>query len=169
MQPLDNAEVPVPAPPDGGRAHPLAATTALFRQLHGLIRSEVTSVSPTLLHWTPAPGANSIATLVVHLVGSERETMCAIANLAVDRDRDAEFVESSASVDELTAMLDDADALLGQVAMRAPDLGRDVSLPTLPGEVRPAMTWLISNYAHAREHYGQLLLTKQLALNSSAD
>jgi hypothetical protein len=46
----------------------------------------------------------------------------------------------------------------------------DYALPTLPAdEKRPAMTWLIANYGHAREHLGQLLLTKQLALESGTD
>ena len=159
----------MPAAPDGGRAHPLAATTALFRQLHAQVRSSLEGLAFDALHWTPADGANSIATLVVHLLGSEAETLRAIAGLTVSRDRDAEFVESSLSIADLVAMLDGADELLDQVAMRAPDLGRDVTLPTLPGETRPAMTWLIFNYAHAREHVGQLLLTKQLALNSGVD
>jgi hypothetical protein len=159
--------VPIPASPDGGRAHPLAAADALFRQLHAQVRSAIAECSDEVLHWRPAVEANSIATLIVHLVGSEAETMQAIAGLSVARDRDAEFVESSSDVAALVALLDDADALLDQVAMRAPDLGRSVALPTLPAsEVRPAMTWLIANYGHAREHLGQLLLTKQLALDA---
>jgi hypothetical protein len=93
--------------------------------------------------------------------------MQAIAGVAVSRDRDAEFVESSLDAPALCALLDDADALLDQVAIRAPDLGRRTALLTLPAdEVRPAMTCLIANYGHAREHFGQLLLTKQLALKS---
>ena len=162
--------MPIPAPPDGGRAHPLAAATALFRQIHAEIRSALEELSFEQLHWTPADGANSIATLVVHLVGSEAETMRTIASLEVSRDRDAEFVESSASVADLIGMLDAADELLKQVSARAPDLGKECALPTLPAsEIRPAMTWLIANYGHAREHLGQLLLTKQLALQSIAD
>jgi uncharacterized protein DUF1572 len=161
--------VPIPALPDGGRAHPLAAADALFRQLHSQIRSEIAGLTNETLHWTPAQGANSIATLVVHVVGSEVETMQAIAGVAVSRDRDAEFVESSLDVAGLCALLDEADALLDQVAIRAPDLGRRTALPTLPAdELRPAMTWLIANYGHAREHFGQLLLTKQLAVSAGA-
>ena len=159
--------MPIPASPDGGRAHPLAAATALFRQLHDQIRSEIADLSPEALAWTPTDGTNSMATLVVHLVGSEAETMRTIAGLDVDRDRDAEFVPASLSVTDLVAMLDEADALLGQVSARAPDLGKECALPTLPAdEKRPAMTWLIANYGHAREHLGQLLLTKQLALEA---
>jgi hypothetical protein len=162
--------MPIPASPDGGRAHPLAAATALFRQLHAEIRSALSGLSDEVVHWVPCPGANSIATLVVHLLGSEAEALRSIAGVPVARDRDAEFVEGSASVVDLVALLDDADQVLDEVARRAPDLGRDLALATLsPDEKRPAMTWLISNYGHAREHAGQLLLTKQLALEALAD
>ena len=165
--PNESVGVPIPASPDGGRAHPLAAATALFRQLHDQIRSEIADLSDEALSWTPDGEANSIATLVVHLVGSEAETMRTIAGLDVARDRDAEFVPGEHSVADLVGLLDDADALLGQVSARAPDLGKECALPTLPAdEKRPAMTWLIANYGHAREHLGQLLLTKQLALEA---
>jgi hypothetical protein len=154
--------MPIPAAPDGDRAHPLAATSALFRQLHDQVRSEIASLSDDVLAWVPCEGANSIAVLVIHLLGSEAETLQAIAGHEVARDRDAEFL-ASATRTELLARLDDADDLLKRVVATAPDLGRMVALPTLsPDEKRPAMTWLISNYAHAREHLGQLLLTKQL-------
>ena len=159
--------MPIPASPDGGRPHPLAAATALFSQLHDQIRSEIADLSDEALQWTPDDGANSMATLVVHLVGSEAETMRTIAGLDVDRDREAEFVPAALSVTDLVALLDEADALLRQVSARAPDLGKECALPTLPAdEKRPAMTWLIANYGHAREHLGQLLLTKQLALEA---
>ena len=159
--------MPIPASPDGGRAHPLAAATALFRQLHDQIRTEIADLPDAALSWTPADGANSIATLVVHLVGSEAETMRTIAGLSVERDRDAEFVPGHLSAADLAKLLDEADALLHQVSARAPDLGKECALPTLPAdEKRPAMTWLIANYGHAREHLGQLLLTKQLALEA---
>ena len=157
----------IPARPDGDRAHPLAAAAALFRQLHDDIRDAIDGLTDAQLTFVPAPDSNSIAVLVVHLLGSEDEALSTIAGLDVARDRDAEFVAGAV---DLLAMLDEADALLKQVTSRAPDLGRVVALPTLPAdETRPAMTWLISNYGHAREHYGQLLLTKQLALESAAD
>ena len=161
--------MPIPAEPDGGRPHPLAAAAALFRQIHAQVRSEIAELDVDTLHWTPCAGANSVAALVVHLLGSEAETLRTIAGLPVSRDRDAEFVVLEHTAVDLLALLDEADALLTQVSSRAPDLGRSVALPTLPdSEVRPAMTWLISNYGHAREHLGQLLLTKQLALESES-
>jgi len=158
--------MPIPAAPDGGRAHPLAAATALFRQLHAEIRDALAGMDDAALHWVPCDGANSIATLVVHIVGSETETLSSIAGVAVARDRDAEFVEGALDHTALLALLDDADTLLNRVSATAPDIGRKMGLPTLPGETRPAMTWLIHNYGHAREHLGQLLLTKQLASQS---
>jgi hypothetical protein len=157
--------MPIPAAPDGDRAHPLAAATALFRQLHDQLRDEIQGVDPAVLRWVPCEGANSIATLVVHILGSEAETLRSIAGAAVERDRDAEFVPTSLDGKDLLERLDEADAVLARVTATAPDLGRRLALPTLPtDETRPAMTWLVANYGHAREHLGQVLLTKQLAL-----
>ncbi len=136
----------------------------MFRQLHGQLRDEIDGLSPETLAWVPCEGANSIATLVVHILGSEAETLKAVAGLPVDRDRDAEFVPGEA---DLGVLLTEADALLRRVTATAPDIGRRLALPTLPAdEMRPAMTWLLANYGHAHEHFGQLLLTKQLALQA---
>ena len=158
--------MPIPAPPDGGRAHPLAATTALFRQLHDELRGALADLTNEQLHWAPGGGANAIAVLVVHILGSEAETLESMAGRPVDRDRDAEFVEPSVTVPDLLLRLDEADQLLTRTERSGLDLGRVHALPTLPpGERRPAMTWLIANYGHAREHLGQLLLTKQLLLS----
>ena len=160
-------DVPIPAVPDGGRAHPFAATAALYRQLHDELRSAVDGLSDDQVHWVPCDGANSIAVLIVHTLGSEAETLECIAAHPVERDRDAEFVDGPLTVKDLLSRLDEADALLADVARSAPDLGRNFALPTLPAEERrPAMTWLIANYGHAREHLGQVLLTKQLALQA---
>jgi len=116
-------------------------------------------------------GGNSPYAIVTHCLGVLNHWGGdEISGRPVVRDRDAEFVESSVDEAALVALLDEADAFLDRVAMTAPDLGRTVALPTLSAdERRPAMTWLIFNYAHAREHFGQLLLTKQLALHPGTD
>ena len=125
--------MPIPAPPDGDRAHPLAATAALYRQLHTDVRAALDGLSGDQLQWMPCEGANSLATLVVHMLGSEAETLCSIAGLPAARDRDAEFVPANV---DLLAMLDEADALLKRVIVTAPDMGRRLALPTLPPEER---------------------------------
>jgi hypothetical protein len=145
----------------------LAAATALYRQTHDEIRAALDGLSDEAVAWRPCDGANSIAVLVVHLVASEAETLHAIAAKPGERDRPSEFQAAGLGVEDLLKLLDEADALLDQTTHWAPDLGRTFPLPTLPpDERRPAMTWLIANYGHAREHVGQLLLTKQLALQA---
>jgi hypothetical protein len=136
-----------------------------FRQLHQELRREVADRSEASLNWVPCPGANSVATIITHTVGSEAETLRAIAGVPARRDRDAEFRMGEQRRADVLAQIDAADALLDDlepalIGERASTL---VALPTLPtDERRSGMTWLIGNLGHAREHMGHLRLTMQL-------
>jgi hypothetical protein len=139
------------------------ATTigALFHSVHDAIRGQVRDLDHGTINWKPLPLANSIAVLVVHSLGSEREMIRAVRKLTTERDRDAEFkVESDAA--DLIALLDKADRELDEhvSALTAADLTE-----MRPRGDRPPKTgleWLISNYGHEREHLAQIELTKQL-------
>jgi hypothetical protein len=155
--------MPIPAVADGEGA--TGAVLALFRQLHQELRDETSGLDAEGLNWVPTSGANSIATIVVHLVGSEGETLRALASLAGERDRDAEFSNGELGVDELFELLAAADDLISQVLPRigAERLEATLALPTLPRtEVRSGLTWMVANYGHAREHLGHIQLTRQL-------
>ena len=137
----------------------------LYRDLHAELRSILSNVDDKGVNWVPASGANSIATVLVHLLGSEAETLRSVAGMASDRDRDAEFVAETRTVDDLLATLDDAEALLDAVEPLLDDarLALSCALPTLSHEDRrPGAAWLIANYGHAREHLGHVQLTMQL-------
>jgi Protein of unknown function (DUF1572) len=126
---------------------------------------EINGLDVDALNWVPLQGANSISTIVTHLVGSEAETLRTVAGLRSDRDRGAEFVAEERTAGEVRALLDRADDLIVTVtAQLDPDrLSSVFSLPTLPrDEVRSGLTWLVGNYGHAREHVGQIQLTRQL-------
>lgn len=117
------------------------------------------------LGWVPTPGANSISTIVIHIVGSEAETLRSVAGLPGARDREAEFTDRSRTNGELLALLGDADELVDTVdsLLDADRLRSAIALPTLPAdEVRTGAAWLIANYGHAREHLGHIQLTRQL-------
>jgi hypothetical protein len=86
---------------------------ALFRQVHDQLREELDGLDDDTLNWILTQEANSIATIVTHLVGSEAETLRCVAGVDCERDR-------------------------------------------------AGLTWLIGKYGHAREHVGQVQLTKQL-------
>jgi hypothetical protein len=138
---------------------------ALFHQLHDELREEIESRSDDALNWVPCTGANSVATIITHMLGSEVETLRAVAGDDTSRDREAEFhmgLQSSAS---LSAQIDRVQDLLHALAPRLNEerAASLMALPTLPSdELRFGTTWLIGNLAHAREHMGHLRLTAQL-------
>jgi Protein of unknown function (DUF1572) len=155
--------VPIPAAPSDSSA--ISAVTAVFRQVHVQLRYELDGLDDNDLNWLPTPEANSIATIVTHLVASEAETFRSVAGVECERDRDAEFVGHRRTMRDVLDLLDGADDLITELEPRIDTarLNALIPLPTVPAEeVRSGLTWLIGTYGHSREHVGQLLLTKQL-------
>ena len=105
-----------------------------FQDVHDKFREIVGGLDREALNWKPHPDANSIAVLVTHTLGSEREMLAAVRGVIVDRDRPSEFV-----AEDLTSARPRGD--------RPP---------------RPGLEWLVTNYGHAREHLAQIELTRQL-------
>jgi hypothetical protein len=156
----------MPIPANLGDESDLASSVLiLFRQVHNQIRDEIEGLDDTGLNWTPCRGANSVATIITHIVGSESETIRSVAGIVDHRDRDAEFLQPWQTTAQVTEALGMADRLIAEVGPQIDDrrLGICLSLPTLPpDEQRSGLTWLIGNYGHAREHVGQVQLTQQL-------
>jgi hypothetical protein len=134
---------------------------ALYRDVHDKLRDQVRGMDAGTLNWKPLPQANSVAVLIVHTLGSEREMIRAVRSLPTERDRESEFRAEAESAD-LLALLDQADADLDEhlVAVTAADLTE--LRPRGDRPPRPGLEWLLSNYGHAREHLAQVELTKQL-------
>jgi len=132
-----------------------------FRVVHQGFRDEVAGLDADALNWRPHPEANSIAILVTHTLGSEKEMLRAVRGMGSDRVRSAEF-EVSADAAALTALLDladqDLDEHIGKMTLE------DLTRPRPRGDrpPRPGFEWLVTNYGHAREHLAQAQLTKQL-------
>lgn len=145
--------------------HSISVVIAQFQELHSELRLEVAGRDKKSLNWTPCPGANSVATIVTHTLGSEAETLRAVAGVPGSRNRDAEFKVGSQSQASLLDQIRRADSLLDDLAPMLTD-DRALTLTVLPtlssDDRRPGMTWLIGNLAHAREHMGHLRLTVQL-------
>jgi len=138
---------------------------ALFHQVHRQLRDELDGLDDDALNWVPMPGANSIATIIRHVVGSEAETLRSIAGIAAERDRGAEFVASPLTRQEVLLLLDSADHLIVELEPRIniSRLEAEFPLPTMSAsDVRTGLSWLTGNYGHTREHLGQIQLTKQL-------
>ena len=144
----------------------LASTVlALFGRVHDQVREEIAGLDEGGLNRVPGPDTNSIATIVTHVVGSEAETIRAVAGVAAERDRDGDITHPLRTLVQLTDALEQADLLLTVVGSQidADRLRARLSLPTLPAEDQGSgITWLVANYGHAREHVGQIQLTKQL-------
>jgi len=132
-----------------------------FQDVHDKFREIVGGLDREALNWKPHPEANSIAVLVTHTLGSEREMLAAVGGVTVDRDRPSEFV-AEADRDQLVELIDRADAHLGEHAgaLIAEDLA--AARPRGDRPPRPGLEWLVTNYGHAREHLAQIELTRQL-------
>ncbi len=147
---------------DEAGARTIATTVgALYRDLHDKLREQVRGMDPGTLNWKPLPLANSVAVLIVHTLGSEREMIRAVRSLPTERDRDSEF-RAEAEAADLLALLDQVDRELDEHlgALTAADLTE--LRPRGDRPPRPGLEWLLSNYGHAREHLAQVELTKQL-------
>jgi hypothetical protein len=134
---------------------------ALFREVHDKLRAQVRDMDRGTLNWKPLPLANSIAVLIVHTLGAERDMIRAVRSLTTERDRESEF-RAEAEAADLLGFLDQADRELDEHlgAMTAADLTE--LRPRGDRPPRPGLEWLLLNYGHAREHLAQVELTKQL-------
>ena len=135
--------------------------SALYQSVHRSFRSLAVELDSEALNWRPHPEANSIAILVAHTLGSEREAVRAVGGIANERVRPAEF-NVVADAGELVARLNSADVEL----VRSISLISTANLLSMRSRNEQAprygLEWLLHNYGHAREHLAQAELTAQL-------
>jgi uncharacterized damage-inducible protein DinB len=151
---------------DSEDARFLQAFVEQYRALHRVLREEVTNLTPETLAWIPCDGANSISVLVTHMLGNEMESVRTVAGVPSDRVRAREFEVRGAGATELVALVDRAEGVLEELAPRitAERLGAMHVRPNALDQTPHTGTHiLMHSLAHAREHTGQLLLTRQLA------
>src|SRR6202165_4550888 len=95
-------------------ARTVASTVgALFHAVHEQMREHVRGMDHGTLNWKPLPLATSVAVLIVHTLGSEREMIRAVRSLSTERDRESEFKAESEAAD-LLALLDQVDRELDE-------------------------------------------------------
>lgn len=155
--------VPIPAAPTDDGVPP--TVLVLFRQVHQQLRNELDALDDEALNWVLMPGANSISTIITHLVGSETETLRCVAGITCERDRDAEFLGLGLTRADVFRLLEEADKLAVELEPRIDTdrLFAEFPRPTCPPEeARRGLTWLIGAYGHSREHVGQVQITTQL-------
>ena len=147
---------------DTSSAEIVAGTVqAGFRDVHDKLRDITGGLDREALNWKPHPEANSIAALVTHTLGSEREMLAAVRGITLARDRPSEFL-AEADANQLAAMIDGADADLDEHARAITAEDLSAGRPRGDRPPRPGIEWLVTNYGHAREHLAQIELTKQL-------
>ncbi|MCL4544176.1 MAG: DinB family protein [Chloroflexi bacterium] len=133
-----------------------------YRVVHAELRQLVESAPDGLLDWKPGPETNSIAVLIVHTLGSERQVWHVVTRTEHRRNRDEEFLTEGATKEDLLQLLTAADATVDRFAPRVTE--QDLSELRERDDRSPqsGSRWLITNYAHAREHLAHAQLTAQL-------
>lgn len=134
-----------------------------FKNLHNVLRAELTGFTPDQLAYVPGPAMNSVAVLVTHLLGAEAHIWSMVAGRDASRDRASEFSHPVQTVEELMARLDRADS-------RIEELIPAIDGVALASEWRRASDsrtqtgafWLIQCFGHVSEHLAHLQVTKQL-------
>ena len=111
---------------DGGVRAVAENFRLLFHLLHEGFRDQVLGLDHGTLNWRPLPKANSIAVLVTHSLGSEREMLHSVRRVVTERDRDSEF-RAEAEAADLLALLDQADREVDELlgGLTAGDLTED--------------------------------------------
>ena len=137
------------------------AARQLLHETHAAMREAVGGLDAEALDWRPAAETNSLAALVAHALEAERFLVASAADVAVERDRDAQFRVQVSGPDVLLALIDrretEIDGYLDLVG--AEQLGREI---VRSGRGRSGAWWLLHAVDHGREHLGQAMLTRQL-------
>jgi uncharacterized damage-inducible protein DinB len=140
-----------------------------FERIHTDAAAALAGLPPEALNWRPLEGdesTNSLAMTAAHLAGSERFWVGqVVGDRPAHRDRDAEFRAEAASVDDLTALLDQALAVtratLGGLA--AEKLDESVPTDSPMGKRDVTRRWaVLHSLGHGSVHVGHMQLTRQL-------
>src|SRR5258708_12656069 len=130
---------------DEAGATTIATTVGgVYRELRDKLREEVGGMDDGTLNWKPLPLANSVAVLIVHALGSEREMIRAVRSLPTERDRDSEF-RAEAEAAGLLALLDEVDRELEEHLGAGTGADPTELRPRGERRPRPGLEWLLSN------------------------
>lgn len=119
------------------------------------------------INWRPNEESNSIANIVLHMVGNiDQRYLAGIGGMSVERDRDAEFnsrrpYSRDEVVDRLNRAFGDVDRILA--GLTPADLDRPQQLHTGPATVLDALFMVAT---HMSEHVGQILYIAKLRLGA---
>ncbi len=132
-----------------------------FHATHAGFREIVAGLTSADLDWRPGPETNSIAVLVTHTLDSERFLTAFVAGIDLARDREAAFRVVGMTADQLSAAIDEIEAVADRhiEAVTGDHLARQLTRST---RTASGAWWLLHAMGHAKEHLGQAELTRQL-------
>lgn len=131
--------------------------------LHRRLREAVFALDQAALDWAPTDGANSIAVLVTHTVGSELDWLHIAGGRSIERDRDAEFRAKGRGAGDLAALVERAEHTIPELVRSAVAGGLETVRRSRASREVTAAYCLQHALAHTAEHVGQIELTRQLA------
>ena len=117
------------------------------------------------LNWAPYKAGNSIAVLTTHLLGNQAETLRTVRNAPSDRVRSAEFETRDATASDLLALVEGADGLMHELTpnITSEQLEAETRRGAAISEgARTGLYHLAHSIVHAREHVGQIWMTRDL-------
>lgn len=134
-----------------------------LQHMHTELRSALEGLPQSALDWIPAPGANSLAALAVHIAGAERYLISdCVAGEPTGRDRDAEFRASGLPVEALLEKLDASLATVGQVLERLSLDDLNAARPWPRENSQVTVGWLLAHLlSHTAIHVGHAQVTRQ--------
>lgn len=137
------------------------ACRTIFHDQHNRWRNVISGLDAEALNWKPGDETNSIAVLVSHGLDAERFCVANMADVTLDRDREAKFRTQVSNADELLGVIDatekEVDGYLDQLT--ADKLGANV---TRGDRARSGAEWVLHALEHSCEHIGQAELTRQM-------
>jgi hypothetical protein len=135
--------------------------------LHERLRKAIDGLDRATLDRVPTEGANSIAVLVTHAIGSEMGWLHLAAGRAHARDRASEFVVRGRAPAELLDALDHAGAAAKDLIEVAFGAGLE-TLRERPNARPVTVSYCLTDaIAHTAEHVGHAELTRQLLVGGS--
>lgn len=135
-----------------------------FHELHKEIENALTKLPPQALDWKPGMDMNSVAVIVVHLIGAERYWIGdVVMGEPSNRKREAEFRAAGLSAAELTQRLIDLEGYEKAVfeTLSFSDLQSERLSPRY-GSQYTVGSVLYYVLAHTALHIGHIQITAQL-------
>jgi uncharacterized damage-inducible protein DinB len=130
--------------------------------LHERLAAVVKGLSPEQLDRVPAEGANSIAVLITHTLGSNTDWLSRAAGRTISRDRDSEFLARQRTADDLVAAIESAGRAATELVTTALAAGENTERTGSGGKPRTIAYCIAHVLKHASEHLGHAEVTRQV-------